>query len=76
MYAEPTPVTARQPVMPARLPVVAALLWIGALLASAAPWFGELDPVALVSAFWTFTSSDYASVLAHYSWAPGLPSPY
>jgi iron complex transport system permease protein len=70
MYAEPTPATARQPVMPARLPVVAALLWIGALLASAAPWFGELDPVALVSAFWTFTSSDYASVLAHYSWAP------
>jgi iron complex transport system permease protein len=70
MYAESAPVTARRPVMPARLPIAAALLWIGALLASAAPWFGELDPVALISAFWTFTSSDYASVLAHYSWAP------
>ncbi|MBC7183246.1 MAG: Fe(3+)-hydroxamate ABC transporter permease FhuB, partial [Marinobacter sp.] len=70
MYAESAPVTARQPVIPKRLPVVVALLWTGALLASAAPWFGELDPAGLVMAFWTFSPGDYTSVLAHYSWAP------
>jgi iron complex transport system permease protein len=52
------------------LPVAAALIWCGAFLASAAPWFGQLEPGALIAAFWTFEGSDYASVLAHYSWAP------
>ncbi|KMQ75129.1 Fe(3+)-hydroxamate ABC transporter permease FhuB [Marinobacter subterrani] len=70
MYAESAPVNARQPALPARLPVAAALLWFGALIASAAPWFGELDPVALITSFWAFDAEDYASVLAHYSWAP------
>jgi iron complex transport system permease protein len=70
MYAEASPGLVRQPRLPARLPVAAALLWIGALLASAAPWFGVLDPGLLLSAFWTFNTSDYASILAHYSWAP------
>jgi len=50
--------------------VAAALIWCGAFLASAAPWFGQLDTGALIAAFWTFEANDYASVLAHYSWAP------
>jgi iron complex transport system permease protein len=52
------------------LPVAAALIWCGAFLASTAPWFGQLEPGALIAAFWTFEGTDYASVLAHYSWAP------
>ncbi|WP_417565836.1 Fe(3+)-hydroxamate ABC transporter permease FhuB [Marinobacter sp.] len=70
MYAESAAVPARQPALPPGLPIAAALLWMGAFLASAAPWFGELDPGALLAAFWTFNASDYSSVLAHYSWAP------
>ncbi|ADP96601.1 iron-hydroxamate transporter permease subunit [Marinobacter adhaerens HP15] len=50
--------------------MAAALIWCGAFLASAAPWLGQLNPGALIAAFWTFEGSDYASVLAHYSWAP------
>ncbi|WP_372998747.1 Fe(3+)-hydroxamate ABC transporter permease FhuB [Marinobacter sp.] len=70
MYAESANSPAAQPSLPARLPVAAALIWCGAFLASAAPWFGQLETGALVTAFWTFEASDYASVLAHYSWAP------
>ncbi|PHQ24464.1 Fe(3+)-hydroxamate ABC transporter permease FhuB [Marinobacter guineae] len=70
MYAESAAIPARQPVLPPGLPITATLLWMGALLASAAPWFGELDPGALLAAFWTFDAGDYSSVLAHYSWAP------
>jgi iron complex transport system permease protein len=56
--------------LPASLPVAAILLWAGALLASATPWLGQLDPAAVIASFWTFTEGNYASVLAHYSWAP------
>jgi iron complex transport system permease protein len=52
------------------LPLAAVLLWTGALLASAAPWFGQLDPGAVFAAFWTFNEDNYLSVLAHFSWAP------
>ena len=70
MYAEAANSPVGRPTRPARLPVAAALIWCGAFLASAAPWFGQLDPGALIAAFWTFEGTDYASVLAHYSWAP------
>jgi len=70
MYAEAANSPIGRPSLPARLPVAAALIWCGAFLASAAPWFGQLNPGALIAAFWTFEGSDYASVLAHYSWAP------
>lgn len=70
MYAESTDHPVRQPSLPARLPVAAVLIWLGAFLASAAPWFGQLDAGALIAAFWTFEANDYASVLAHFSWAP------
>ncbi|MEC7376310.1 MAG: iron ABC transporter permease, partial [Pseudomonadota bacterium] len=70
MYTDCAATPGRAPALPARLPVAAALIWLGALLASAAPWFGDLDPGALVAAFWTFDADNYASVLAHYSWAP------
>ncbi|AOY88464.1 Fe3+-hydroxamate ABC transporter permease FhuB [Marinobacter salinus] len=69
MYAE-TQVASRAPKLPGRLPLTAVLLWLVALGASASPWFGELAPMSLVSAFWTFNSADYSSVLAHFSWAP------
>lgn len=58
------------PATPATLPVAAAMLWLGALMASAAPWSDQLDPASLLSAFWTFHGDNYASVLAHFSWAP------
>lgn len=68
MYAETAPV--QRPATPAQLPLAALVLWLGALAASAAPWFGELDPAALMAAFWSFDANHYPSVLAHYSWAP------
>ncbi|MCK5864042.1 MAG: Fe(3+)-hydroxamate ABC transporter permease FhuB [Marinobacter adhaerens] len=70
MYAETANHPVAKPSLPARLPAAAALIWCGAFLASAAPWLGQLNPGALIAAFWTFEGSDYASVLAHYSWAP------
>jgi ferric hydroxamate transport system permease protein len=70
MYAESANSPVGRPSLPARVPVAAALIWCGAFLASAAPWFGQLDTGALIAAFWTFEANDYASVLAHYSWAP------
>ncbi|ROQ41986.1 iron complex transport system permease protein [Marinobacter sp. 3-2] len=70
MYAETANNPVAEPSLPARLPAAAALIWCGAFLASAAPWLGQLNPSALIAAFWTFEGSDYASVLAHYSWAP------
>ncbi|MBU2954185.1 Fe(3+)-hydroxamate ABC transporter permease FhuB [Marinobacter sp. F3R08] len=70
MFAEPSERGVSQPTLPARLPVAVALIWCGAFLASAAPWLGQLDTGTLIAAFWTFEASDYASVLAHYSWAP------
>ncbi|SNB57182.1 iron complex transport system permease protein [Marinobacter sp. es.042] len=70
MYAETANTPVAKPSLPSRLPVAAALIWWGAFLASAAPWLGQLNPGALIAAFWTFEGSDYASVLAHYSWAP------
>ncbi|OAN93793.1 Fe3+-hydroxamate ABC transporter permease FhuB [Marinobacter sp. EhC06] len=70
MYAESANSPVSRPSLPARVPVAAALIWCGAFLASAAPWFGQLDVGALIAAFWTFEANNYASVLAHYSWAP------
>lgn len=71
MYAESQVATAA-PRLPGRLPLTALLLWLGALAASAAPWLQELAPWSIVSAFWTYDGSDYASVLAHFSWAPRI----
>ncbi|HKK56096.1 Fe(3+)-hydroxamate ABC transporter permease FhuB [Marinobacter sp.] len=59
-----------RPATPATLPVAAAMLWLGALVASAGPWLDQLDPATLLWAFWTFNEDNYASVLAHFSWAP------
>ena len=70
MYADASSPPVSRPVIPARLPVAAVILWFGALFASATPWLGELNVGALVSAFWTFNPDDYSSVLAHFSWAP------
>ncbi|MGM0769169.1 MAG: Fe(3+)-hydroxamate ABC transporter permease FhuB [Pseudomonadota bacterium] len=70
MYADTATMPPAQPAIPARLPVAAAVLWLGALLASATPWLTQLEPAALLSAFWTFDPDQYASVLAHFSWAP------
>ncbi|MBW4935842.1 Fe(3+)-hydroxamate ABC transporter permease FhuB [Marinobacter sp. F4206] len=69
MYAE-TRLAPRTPRLPGKLPLAAALLWLGALFASASPWLAELDPTALIAAFWTYNSNDYTSILAHFSWAP------
>ncbi|MFO7528588.1 MAG: Fe(3+)-hydroxamate ABC transporter permease FhuB [Marinobacter sp.] len=70
MYSNTATLPAQRPVLPARLPMAAAILWLTALLASALPWMQQLDPMALLSAFWTFNPDIYASVLAHFSWAP------
>lgn len=69
MYAK-TNTVYRAPTLPGKLPLAAFLLWLIALGASALPWLREMDPLALVSAFWTFDGEQYASVLAHFSWAP------
>ena len=54
MYAETANNPVAKPSLPARLPAAAALIWCGAFLASAAPWLGQLNPSALIAAFWTF----------------------
>lgn len=69
MYAEMQALAGRH-ALPGKLPLAAALLWLVALGASASPWLRELGLTSLISAFWTFTSSDYTTVLAHFSWAP------
>lgn len=58
------------PLVISRLPLAAVALWLTAIIASAFPWLEQLSPAALLSAFWTFDSDVYASVIAHYSWAP------
>lgn len=63
MYASP-------PAIPARLPVAAILLWTLALATSAFPWLDQADPLTVLAAFWTFNGDNYASVMAHFSWAP------
>ncbi len=62
--------TASRPEIPARLPIAVALLWLTAFSASALPWFDQLHFSQLLAAFWTFDGNQYASVLAHFSWAP------
>jgi len=69
MYAE-SQVASTAPRLPGKLPLTATLLVLGALAASAAPWFLELDPLTVVSAFWSYDATEYTSVLAHFSWAP------
>lgn len=69
MYADAKRAPA-SPRLPGRLPLTAILLWLGALAASATPWLMTLDPLAVVSAFWSYDGSNYTSVLAHFSWAP------
>ncbi|WP_036131528.1 Fe(3+)-hydroxamate ABC transporter permease FhuB [Marinobacter nitratireducens] len=56
--------------IPGKLPLSTALLWFCALIATASPWFGELSPLDLLAAFWTYNGEQYSSVLAHFSWAP------
>lgn len=70
MYAESARLPSARPTIPATLPIAAVILWLGALAASAMPWLNQLEPAALVAAFWTFDADQYSSVLAHYSWAP------
>ncbi|MGC8121699.1 Fe(3+)-hydroxamate ABC transporter permease FhuB [Marinobacter sp. VGCF2001] len=70
MSAEYAVQTNARPDIPARLPVAVGLLWLSALLASALPWLQPLSTGQLLSAFWTFDGDLYASVLAHFSWAP------
>ncbi len=70
MYAESARLPSARPTIPATLPIAAVILWLGALAASAMPWLNQLEPAALVAAFWTFDPDQYFSVLAHYSWAP------
>ncbi len=62
----------RPAALPGKLILVAALLWLASLAASTLPWLTQLDPVTLVSAFWSFDADNYTSVLAHFSWAPRL----
>ena len=61
--------TASRPEIPARLPIAVALLWLTAFSASALPWFDQLHFSQLLAAFLTFDGNQYASVLAHFSWA-------
>jgi len=70
MSVESTLRVSNRPEIPARLPVAVALLWLTALATSALPWFDQLQLPQLISAFWTFDGNNYASVLAHFSWAP------
>ena len=62
--------TVSRPTIPARLPIAVALLWLTAFSASALPWFDQLHFSQLLAAFLTFDGNQYASVLAHFSWAP------
>ncbi len=70
MFANAATTQLNRPSLPAGVPVGAALLWAIALLVVFLPWFGRMEPGALLSAFWTFNPSDYDSVLAHFSLAP------
>ncbi|MDX1598544.1 MAG: iron chelate uptake ABC transporter family permease subunit, partial [Marinobacter sp.] len=70
MYADTSTLPLPRPTIPLTLPIAAVILWLGALFTSATPWLNQLDPIAILSAFWTFNPDQYASVLAHYSWAP------
>lgn len=46
------------------------LFWLAALVAITLPWAGQASLADLIRAFWTFDPADYATVLAHFSWAP------
>src|SRR5690554_5933000 len=70
MSVESTLRVSNRPEIPASLPVAVALLWLAALATSALPWLDQLQLPQLISAFWTFDGNNYASVLAHFSWAP------
>lgn len=61
---------AKAPALPVRLPLAAALLWVLALCISALPWLEQTVLPTLLTAFWTFDGNNYASVMAHFSWAP------
>jgi len=65
----PTP---GRPKMPTRLPATVILLCLLAVLVSALPWLQQLSPLELVSAFWAYDGDQYASVMAHFSWAPRI----
>ncbi|MDR9425598.1 MAG: iron chelate uptake ABC transporter family permease subunit, partial [Marinobacter sp.] len=58
------------PGLPARLPVAVILLWLAALGISAFPMLSQLGLADLLTSFWAYNPEQYASVLAHYSWAP------
>src|SRR5690606_40195058 len=70
MSVESTLRVSNRPEIPARLPVAVALLWLAALATSALPWLDQLHLSQILAAFWTFDGNQYASVLAHFSWAP------
>lgn len=56
--------------LPGKLPLCTAALFMLALAAAAVPLLGDLTPADLISAFWSYNSDHYSSVLAHFSWAP------
>lgn len=58
------------PGLPARLPIAAILLWLTAVVATTWPWLQQLAPMALFEAFQGHNPENYASVMAHFSWAP------
>ncbi|WP_323751222.1 Fe(3+)-hydroxamate ABC transporter permease FhuB [Marinobacter sp.] len=70
MSGESTLIPAARPKLPTRLPVAVILLCFFAFMASALPWLQQLSPLQLLSAFWAYDGDQYASVLAHFSWAP------
>lgn len=61
---------AKAPPLPVRLPLAAVSLWALALCTSALPWLEQTDLPTLLTAFWSFDGDNYASVMAHFSWAP------
>lgn len=64
--------TGQPPGLPRRLPLAALLLWLLALATSALPMLPQANLITLVTAFWSYDSSHYASVMAHFSWAPRI----
>ncbi|WP_404366954.1 Fe(3+)-hydroxamate ABC transporter permease FhuB [Marinobacter sp.] len=58
------------PRYPARLPVVAGLLWCLAVTFAVWPWLDQLNVSALIQGFWTVDTDNYDQMVVHYSWAP------
>lgn len=70
MSADVRPLPDSPLALPGKLPVWTAILWLFGLTAASIPLLGILTPTELVSAFWSYNSDQYSTVLAHFSWAP------